>query len=251
MFMRFVEVKIQPDKMAEFERFYISRIQPALEATGGCLFAGLLSNPEHPSECVSLTLWRSPDDVKAYESSGLFDTLLEEADSYLWHSTEWRVRLSDDLTLEYAPVKDPPEVGAFPIAVDSAGGEAINHASANMYLRIVTGSVKPGQMEKLAERYRQVVIPALLSIDGCRYAYLARGSDENEEVLSVTLWDSQSKAMQYERHGRFRELLGELQPMLSSVLQWQMTLNPSRKTRETASNDVSIEGYQVVTSDSF
>jgi heme-degrading monooxygenase HmoA len=250
MFMRFVQLKIQPDQMAEFERFYMTRIEPALEATVGCLFVGLLSEPEQPSECVSMTLWRSPDDVQAYEA-GLYGKLLEEADQFFWHSTEWRVRLSDDLTLEYAPVKEPPEVEAYPIEAASGGGEPIDHASANMYLRVVTGNVLAGKMDALSERYRQVVIPALRSVDGCRYAYLAKGNADTDEVLSVTLWDSRSKAMEYERHGRFRELLAELQPMLSSVLQWQMTLNPSQKTREIASNDVHIEGYQVVTSDSF
>lgn len=251
MFMRFVELKVQPDKLEDFEQYYRSRVEPALHDTAGCLFAGLLSSPEHPSECISMTLWQSPDDVEAYESSGLYDTLLEGAEPYLWYTTEWRVQLSDDLKLEYAPVKEPPVVEAFPIEADSSGGAAIDHASANMYLRIVSANVKPGQMDALAKRYEEVIIPALLSIDGCRYAYLARGSADSDEVLSVTLWDSQASAAEYERSGRFGEMVQEAQPYLSSVMQWQMTLNPSRKTREVASNDLHVEGYQVVTSDSF
>ena len=106
MYMRFVQLKIQPDKMAGFETFYETRIAPALRDSGGCLFAGLMNNSEHPSECISMTLWRNPQDVERYESGGLYATLLEEADPYLWHSTEWRVQLSDDLTLEYVPVEE-------------------------------------------------------------------------------------------------------------------------------------------------
>ena len=47
------------------------------------------------------------------------------------------------------------------------------------------------------------------------------------------------------------ELLAEVQPYLASVLQWKMTLNSSARSEELSSSDLTIEGYQVVTSDSF
>lgn len=250
MFIRFVELRIQPDRLEEFEGFYASRIAPALKNTTGCLFAGLLSSPEHPSECVSMTLWESPKAASRYEDSGLYDTLVDEVDQYMWRSAEWRIRLADDLTLQYEPAPVPPVVEAFPVEMDK-GDETIGHASANMYVRIVSGRVVPGQLDNFVAVYEEEVAPELLKTDGCRYVYLARGFEDAEQLLSITLWDSQAKAERYEKHGKFETLLRKVSPMLASGLQWQMTLNQSRKSLEAASDDGHVEGFQVVTSETF
>jgi quinol monooxygenase YgiN len=251
MFMRFIHLRIQPDKLADFEQFYEQRIATAIGEAGGCLFAGLLSNPEHPSECVSLTLWNDPESAANYESSGLYDRLLEEIDPFLWRSNEWRVRLSDDLTLEYEPVHEAPVIEAFPVETESGDAVDIGPTSPNMYLRIVSGKVKPGKMEAFTEYYENSIIPLLLATDGCRYAYLARGTGDSNEALSVTLWDSQSKASAYEQYGGFRDIIKTIEPYISSVYQWRMTLDSSRKARETSSEDLQIEGYQIVAGESF
>lgn len=250
MFIRFVELRVQPDRMEGFERFYSTRVAPALKDTAGCLFAGLLSSPEHPSECVSMTLWDSPDAASRYEDSGLFATLFDEADQFMWKSAEWRIRLADDLTLQYEPAPEPPVVEAFPVEMDQ-GDETVGLASANMYVRIVSGRVVPGQLDDLVTAYETEVAPALLETDGCRYVYLARGFEDPEEVLSITLWDSRAKAEEYEQRGKFETLLRKVSPMLASGIQWQMTLEQSRKSLETASDDGHVEGFQIVTSETF
>ena len=250
MYMRFVQIKVQPDKMAAFEEFYHRRVAAALRDTGGCLFACLMNSNEHPSECVSMSLWRDPKDVEQYETGGLYTQLLEESEPFFWNSTEWRVKLSDDMRLEYVPVKEEPVAEAFSIATDSDEGRGIESASSNMYLRILSGQVKPGRFDDLSEAYTKL-IPEILAVDGCRYASLIRGNDDENEVLSVTLWDSKAQADEYHNHGRFREFASRIQPFMSSVLQWTMTLSDSARAREAISTDAIIEGYQVVMGDSF
>jgi quinol monooxygenase YgiN len=250
MFIRFVDLRVQPDKMEEFEAFYASRIAPALKETDGCLFAGLLSNPERPSDCVSMTFWDSPGAAHRYEDSGLFATLFDEADQYMWRSAEWRIRLSDDLTLQYEHAPSPPSVEAFPVEMDK-GDETMGHASTNMYVRIVSGRVLSGKLDDLVTVYENEVAPTLLETDGCRYVYLARGFEDADQVLSITLWDSRTKAEEYEQHGKFETLLRKVSPMLASGIQWQMTLNSSRKSLESASDDGHVEGFQIVTSEAF
>ena len=83
MYMRFVHLKVNEGRLREFRRFYDERVIPALQNTAGCLFSSLLQPTGESNECISLTLWGSPEDVEEYEKSGLFDQLLDESDEYL------------------------------------------------------------------------------------------------------------------------------------------------------------------------
>ncbi len=251
MYMRFVYLRVKPEKMAAFETFYENRVTPTLHEMKGCLFASLIQSAAHPDECISMTLWNAPEDAQAYEQSGLYETLLKESDPYLADSSEWRIQLSDDLTLEFKPVKEPPVVQAFPVATASAGTAPKEAEPAQMYLRIVSGTVQPGKFEAFKKVYTEEAIPALLATDGCRYAYLIGDMQDSLEALSVTLWDSKEQADAYEQSGRYKQLLDMVVPMLSSLFQWKMALDPSQQASVATSDDISVEGYHVVTGESF
>lgn len=251
MYMRFVRINIEPDRADDFERLYENRIAPALHDTEGCLFAGLMARRGPTEECISMTLWETAGDARRYEDSGLFETLLEEASTMIADSSEWRIRLSDDLTLQYSAIKEAPVVTASPVESASSDSVAPDVRSSEAYLRIVSAKLKPGEFDALAKVYREKIIPALAEVDGCRYAYLVRGMQEEDTALSVTLWDSQAQAEAYEQSGRFAELTNYVRPMLSDLLQWKMALSPKKRDRTTTSDDMTVEGYHVVTSDSF
>lgn len=251
MYMRFVQLKIEPDRIDDFEKLYESRISPALDETEGCLFAGLMHRRGPTEECISMTLWETPDDARRYEESGLFETLLREADPMIADSAEWRIRLSNDLKLEYGPVKEAPVVSASPVESASSADAPAGVDAPETYLRIVSVRLKPGTFDELARVYEEQIVPALKQVDGCRYAYLVRGTQHADTALSITLWDSQSQAEAYEKSGRFAQLTMLVRPMLSDLLQWKMALAPKKRDRTTTSDDMTVEGYHVVTSDTF
>ena len=96
MYMRFVRLILAREKSAEFREFYDSRVIPALQATDGCLFASLLQTTDKDDESLSLTLWTSEEAAVAYESSGLYDELLDASDKYFAEVSEWRAHLTGD-----------------------------------------------------------------------------------------------------------------------------------------------------------
>ena len=251
MYMRFVYLQVKPEKMAAFETFYENRIAATLHELKGCLFASLMQSAAHPDEYISMTLWNTPEDAQDYEQSGQYDALIKESDPYFSDSSEWRIQLSDDLTLEFKPVKEPLVVQAFPVATASAGAALKEAEPAQMYLRIVSGTVQPGKFEEFKKVYTEEAIPALLATDGCRYAYLIGDMQDSLEALSVTLWDSKEQADAYEQSGRYRQLVDKVTPMLSSLFQWKMALDPSQQASVVTSEDLSVEGYHVVTGESF
>ena len=91
MFMRLVNLKVKEGRLNDFARFYEERTIPALQETRGCLYASLLKPTDDDVECVSMTWWRSREDVDAYEKSGLYDELLDEMDDMMAEVVEWQV----------------------------------------------------------------------------------------------------------------------------------------------------------------
>ncbi len=251
MYMRFVYLRVKPEKVVAFETFYENRVTPTLHEMKGCLFASLMQSAAHPDECISMTLWNTPEDAQDYEQSGRYDALIKENEPYFSDSSEWRIQLSDDLTLEFKPVKEPPVVQAFPVATASAGTAPKEAAPSQMYLRIASAKIQPGKFEALKKVYTDEIIPALLATDGCRYAYLVGGMQDSLETLSVTLWDSKEQADAYEQSGRYAQLVDKVAPMLSSLFQWKMALDPSQRASVATSDDMTVEGYHVVTGESF
>jgi quinol monooxygenase YgiN len=248
MFVRFVKIRIRPDMVVAFQRFYDYEAAPELLRQPGCMFAHLIQSEGHDDEFNSLTFWRSRADADVYETSGAYDALIKRNRPFLADSTEWRMQLDEDLTLSYLPVKQEPEVEAFDVAAASTEDVPDESGLLHMYLRIVAGRVRMDQIDAFRAHYQDNLIPALLETNGCRYAYLAAGRDEGE-MMSVTLWDSQSHASAYEESGRFEELMGTIRPMLSSLTQWKMTLDPGQQARTTTSDDVSVSGFRVLGGD--
>ena len=160
-------------------------------------------------------------------------------------SNEWKIQLTEDNTLEYRPVVDEPDVKAMPIVAGTNEEDAPNKLSTETYIRILNAQVNPDRFDDLREVYDEEITPALIQIDGCQAAYLIGMPDKNEG-LSITIWDSEQKASEYESSGTFDKLMQKVAPFLSSFYQWKMTLDPSKRARTHVSDGLSIKGYKVV-----
>ena len=245
MFMRFVQLGIKADAASAFERFYEHRVAPALLSESGCVFARLIKSTEDETDFISFTLWESPEAAMEYEESGRYKSLVSENHPFQEDSTEWKIQLTPENTLEYLPVQEEPEVKAMPVVAGSSESDMPDKIDCHTYVRILNAKVNSEQFDELSNLYNNELVPALLEIPGCRAAYLI-GMKERSEGLSVTIWDSQESAKKYEASGKFAELLGRAAPYLSTMYQWKMTLDPSKRERTHVSDDVSVRGYEVI-----
>ena len=250
MYMRFVQLEIRPDSIESFERFYEHRLVPAVLDEEGCVFARLIQSDSNPTEFLSFTLWTSPEAAARYESSGHFDALVEENEPFLEDRTEWKIQLSADNTLEYAPVKERPSVQAMPVAAGASQADPSREIRTDMYVRILSAKINPGEFQNLKKLYEEQIAPALLEVDGCHGAYLI-GTEESDEGLSVTIWEDKDKGDAYEASGKFNELVALAQPYLSSVYQWKMSLDRRRRENVHSSDDVAVRGYHIVTGENL
>jgi len=257
MFMRIVQMKINPDKIFEFERTYERAIIPELQKTKGCVYAGLVQSLEDQAEGMSLTLWETQADAIAYEQSGVFAQLLDKSRPFFSDSSEWKVQLSEDLKLEYGPVTPEPVVKAYAAEVKKDGQQDLTKGGAT-YLRIVSMKINPEKIKEFIEIYHREVIPELRKVEGCHDAYLAEGIKEDHELLSITIWDSLEHARRYEETGEFDKLKAKIQHTFSNLTLWKMGLDEKliigshgMAKKAVTSDDVAVRTYSIVVGKAF
>jgi heme-degrading monooxygenase HmoA len=244
MYMRMVQMKLEPDNVPEFHKNYDERVFGLLKDMPGCLYAGLLESTHTPGECISLTLWDKSQSAEAYERGGAFNRLMEGVGRYLAPSSEWRVQLKDDLTMGYEPVPEEPKVDAYEVTpVDR--DKAIPSEKA-LFVRIVAPEIRPESGDEFQKIYNEEIFPALRAVQGLRYAYLTRSESERTKFLSVTLWDSGDAAAAYEQSGLFRTLSERMRPTLSDIYQWRQRMQDEKSRDAPVSEHLSVEGFIVV-----
>ncbi len=251
MHMRLVQSEVKSGTLPRLREVYARRIIPALQDVAGCRYAGLMQSVHHPDQCISLTLWNSREDAQAYETSGMFQGLMEEVRPFLSESSEFRIQLSENLTLECVPVPSEPTVKAYPVAAGDDLPMSRLASGDPILLRIVSLKVLPGKLDEFNHLYKVNAVPALRKTTGCRYVYLLESDQRAGEVLSVTSWDSTQDAEAYEQSGLFEQLLESQRQTLSGLYQWKRSLGKEQAVRSATSEDVLVEHYDVLIEKNF
>lgn len=251
MYLRLVHVRIKSETLPVAQQLYNEKIASRLEDVPGCLYAGLMLSEHHRDECISMTLWDSWEHAEGYVKSGLFKELMGEALPYLSDTSEWKIRLSRELELEYRPVRQEPVVKSYTMTAQTDSEVPPQDAGERMYLRIVSAKVQPRKMDELREIYSKEIIPVLRATRGCRYAYLTQGMEETNEAISVTIWSTREYANAYDQSGGFAELLDKVRHTFSEAYQWKMALEREFSVDVVSSGDPDIEGYSIVAGKRF
>ncbi len=251
MFMRLLQLKIEPDSIEIFRRFYDNTVTSELQKVTGCLFANLIESSHVSSEFISMTLWDSQEHAESYEKKEVFQKLLQQAQPYFAESSEWRVELSKDLELQYVPVPEEPLISGYVVSAQSEIPAGDSQPCKRMYVRLVSAKIKMDKLQELRTIYNNEIIPALISIKGCCYAYLIEGKHEKTDAISVTIWDSQKDAEDYEKSGLFNHLIDKVKHTFSDLYQWKMTLEKDFKGQIQTSEELSVDRYKLVSGQRF
>ena len=250
MYLRMLQVTVKQEDISGLVRLYEQRIIPALEKFGGCLFACLVQSVRKPEEGISVTLWHSEEDASRYEQSGLFKQLLTEAKPYFAETTEWKLELTKDFTLEYTPSSAEPTLKTYSVSTTGGSTAASSAEMHQPFLRIVSIHLKPGKLEEYRELYRRDIIPALMATSGCRFSCLSTSTADSNDTISVTLWNSRTDAEEYEQKGAFSQLLEGIRHTMSDLSQLRMQSEGTRLPSVT-SEDVEVDGFHLLASRSL
>ena len=246
MFMRFVNLKVKEGRLRDLAQFYEERVIPALQESGGCLYASLLQPSGDDRECISMTMWRSQEDAETYEKSGRYDELLDDSDDFLAEVSEGRVQSSTASSGAFKALQDP-EVEAYPVEVAGIGDVVDAVGPHQFFVRIVSARVEAGKFDDLKQRYNEEIKPALMATKGCRAVFLVENVKRRSRALSVTVWDSEEDAIRHELSGSFDDMVARVSEFFSGLYQWKLSLDASGDRSSVTGNDLDVRGFQVVT----
>lgn len=212
MHVRFVRFRLKPGAGASFGSLYAERILPALARTDGCLGAALLARVRAEEELVSATFWRRREGAEAYDRTGRFARLLNEAEPLLAGGGE----PADPA----APPEDDLSVEGFSAEL-LAPAELSGALVPGSVARTVTLRVAPGKTEEFDRRYRAEVATALADFPGLFAVLLLHGVERPGHTVGLSLWRGEDAAARYDLSGRFEELSRDLSDTLSPVARWR------------------------------
>jgi quinol monooxygenase YgiN len=250
MFVRFLTSRCEPEKLEDLRDFFVKQVFPGLRETEGCLFASLIESTAHPDEFSSLTLWDSSDHIKAYEQSDRFAALSKAGQPFVAESDDWQLQLSGDMTLEYKPVVEEPQVDSYRLCAVMDEAALKQQRAANLHLRLVRLQATDDGLVGLKQNYVEEVIPALRGVKGCRNAFLIESVASQNQLISVTLWDSREDAEAYDRGAVFQSLMNNTRDLRSAHV-WQTTLTSDVASKVYTSDDEKTQFYAVVAGQGF
>ena len=198
-----------------------------------------------------MTLWKSQSDADAYERGGVFQDLLQSSKPYLSESSESRVQLSEDLTLEYVSVPDEPVIETYNVEDSNEVPTFEESKYKTPWLRTVSMKVREEKLEEFKRIYKERAVPALREVKGCLFIFLTQRVEKRNEVISVTIWESKEAAESYESGGLFQKLLESLKHTLSELYQWKMDREKEQRSHVATSEDLAVETYDVLSGRSF
>lgn len=248
MFMRFVQLNVDTQKISDFRRVYSEDVIQALQKIPGCRFVGLIESGSDKTEFISMTLWDKQEQAEDYEKKGIYADLLEKIKPFLRNSSEWKIQLSEKLELEYKEVVEEPVIKRYSVQTQL---NSVDRIDSRLYVRIVSLSIQKGKEKEFKQIYTDEIIPELLSTQGCQYAYLTQSLQEPDSFISVTIWDSKEDAELYESTGKFKKLVDKASHTFSQFYRWKMALEKDYNANIRTSEDMKIDSYNLVTGKNF
>lgn len=112
-YLRIVSLHVKTGELYRLINAYEEKIVPTLLGVDGCRNAFLARGNIDRDHALSITLWDSPDEAKAYEESGLFDELLEIVKPMLAETSEWKMALGPSGSTE--PTADDLDVSGWQV----------------------------------------------------------------------------------------------------------------------------------------
>ena len=217
MFLRMVTHAAQVDKVVQMVETYDRRIIGSFRSTPGCVFASLLQNINAPSECISLTIWQSQQFAMDYEKGGLFKELVESLRPYFVESNEWKLELTEELSLDYTPIQSEPTVSRFNDSV--AGSEEITKLKSKPFaIQILSLTVQEEENHKFEEIFMQDIHPKYKAHKGFIDLILLR---QKREYYIFSFWDEAVDLQSPSGIHSIGHLLDSIYTVLPSFIQWR------------------------------
>jgi len=80
-----------------------------------------------------------------------------------------------------------------------------------VYVRLVWGKLRPGTWERYEQHYHERVVPSSKGIKGLSERQLLRSTEDPDEGISLSIWDTMEDMHNYDVSDERQELAKELE----------------------------------------
>ena len=94
-----------------------------------------------------------------------------------------------------------------------------------MFMRFLQVKIKTDYIVQFRNFYENTVLTELQKISGCLFAGLIKSGPEENEFASLTFWETQEQAENYENSDVFQNLIELAKPFLSESAEWKIQLS--------------------------
>jgi len=92
-------------------------------------------------------------------------------------------------------------------------------------MRFLQLKIKPDSVNSFKDFYESDVMYELHNTPGCLFAGLIKSKPEENEFISLTFWETQEQAEQYETIGAFKKLFEQAKAYLFESTEWKVQLS--------------------------
>jgi heme-degrading monooxygenase HmoA len=94
-----------------------------------------------------------------------------------------------------------------------------------MFMRFLQVKIKSDFVSQFQNFYEKTVLGNLQKVHGCMFAGLIKSGPEGNDFVSLTFWETQQQAEEYEKSPVFKNLIELAKPFLSESTEWKIQLS--------------------------
>jgi quinol monooxygenase YgiN len=116
-----------------------------------------------------------------------------------------------------------------------------------MFMRLLQLQLKLAYVQEFKKFYESTVYPELQKLPGCLFAGLIKSTPQPDEFISITFWETQLQAEQYEKTGTFKNLFEQAKVFFSDSSEWKVHLSENMELQYRTVNEEPVIKKYVVT----
>jgi heme-degrading monooxygenase HmoA len=98
-----------------------------------------------------------------------------------------------------------------------------------MFTRFFHAKIRPGKESEFKRFYTGEILPALQQASGCLYGSLIQSTENPEDFISFSLWDTQGSIRAWEQSSKYELLLQKTREFFASSTEWRVQLSRELK----------------------
>ena len=182
--------RARPGTWNALRQLYVDKVIPLTMGMPGLQERQLWRGASDPDEMMFWSVWETLRDLRNYETSDARRELAQEAEQF-FHPMAYP---SGETWIKHFEI-----VSNF-VKQDGGGAPPASH------VMIAWGKLHLGTWDQFEEFYRERVEPTANDIAGLSERQLLRSTEDPDEGVSVSVWESEEALLSYERSGFRRDL---------------------------------------------